>query len=259
MKNKIVISMLGLGLLLGGCSEDTTKVEDKVTEDKIAEDTSQVIEGTVESFSSDEKVINIDGETYDISRIDNIDELLTAEEVSVEFETEEDIKYVTSFQVLKTKSSAVETPVTQEAKGTFVGWVDNHAVALNVNGEERTFQTTWYENEDDFNHIAENDSVSFEYLQENDMYYITKILIGEESSVAEIDATGTFIGWADNHTVMIDENGEEVSYQTTKMEEYAKENNVATGQIDAINEGEEVSFTFLEESDVKYLVTIQTK
>lgn len=263
MKKRIIIPMLGLGLLLGGCSEDTSAVEENpVQEEQVVEDTSEVVEvveGVVESYSSDEKVINIDGETYDISRLENTEELSTADEVSIEFETEGNTKYATSFEVLKTKSSAVETPVTQTAKGTFVGWVDNHAVAINVDGEEMTFQTSWYENEDDFNNIAENDSIGFDYVQENDVYYITKISIGEESSVAELDATGTFIGWADNHTVLIDENGEEISYQTTKMEDYASENGLVAGRIDLINEGESVTFTYLEESNIKYLLTIEQK
>lgn len=259
MRNKVVISMLGLGLLLGGCAEETTKIEDNpVQEDKIVEDTSEVAEGVVENYSSDELMINIDGETYDISRLDNIEELSTAEEVSIEYVTEENTKYATSFQVLKTKSTAVETPVTQEAKGAFVGWVDNHAIAINVDGDEMIFQTTWYENEDDFNNIADNDTVSFEFVQENDIYYITKILIGEESSVAELDATGTFIGWADTHTVLIEENGKEVSYQTTKMEDYASENGLPSGQIDAIIDGQEVAFTFSDENDVKYLLSIES-
>lgn len=261
MKKSLVISMLGLGLILGGCSEESNKVADNQvdTEDKIVEDISEVAEGVVESYSSDEMMINIDGETYDISRLDNIDELSTAEEVSIQYVTEENVKYATNFEVLKTKTSAVETPVTQEAKGTFVGWADNHAVAINVDGEEIIFQTSWYENEDDFNHIAENDTVSFEFVQENEVYYITKILIGEESSIAELDSTGTFIGWGDSHSVVIEENGEEVTYQTTKMEEYAVNNGLTSGQVDTINDGEEVAFTFSEENDVKYLLSIESK
>lgn len=260
MKTKLVISMLGLGLVLGGCSQETSKVEDKpITEDKIVEDTSQVVQGNVDSFSSDEKLIKVVGETYDISRIEDIDALSTAAEVSINYVIEDDVKYATSFEVLKTKQSAVETPVTQEAKGTFVGWVDTHAVAINVDGEEKVFQTTWYESEEDFNNIAENDTIGFEYIQENETYYITKISIGEASTLAEVDASGTFVGWADNHTVMIEENGEEVSYQTDKMEEYATENDLSNNQIDSINDGEEVTYTYLDGDNVKYLLTISVK
>lgn len=260
MKNKLLISILGLSVILGGCSEEVSEKEDTpVSEEEVTENTSEVIEGVVENYSSDEKIINIQGETYDFSRVENAEELATAEEISIEYVTEENVNYITSFQVLKTKTNSVETPVTQEARGTFVGWSDVHAIAINVNDEEMIFQTTWFENEDELNNIAENDTVNFEYVEEEGIYYITKMLIGEDSSLAEFDATGTFIGWADNHTVLMDESGEEVSYQINRMDDYAKENNLTVGQINQINDGAEVSFTYTEDEGVRYLLSIEGK
>ncbi|MFV0390454.1 MAG: hypothetical protein ACK5KP_00990, partial [Paludibacteraceae bacterium] len=213
MYKKLLISVLGMGLLLSACSED--KNDSPVSEETITENATNEIEGVVESFSSEEQMIKVNGETYDVSRIEDIDELKSAEEIKIEFVTEDNINYATNFKVLKTKSTAVETPVTQEANGTFVGFADTNSVAINVDGEELIYQTSWIENEDELTNITENDTLNFEYVEENDVLYITKVLIGEQSSVAELYGKGTFIGYADNHTVMIEEEGTEVSYQTT--------------------------------------------
>lgn len=261
MKKGLVISTLGLGLILGGCSEDTTKVvednpiveENNIEDNQVVEENNteaveqeeQSVQGEFEGYEND-TVITVYGQEYDISRIDVPEEVKENDEVEVTYIEEDGVNYATSVQVLQASSDSIA----YEATGTFVGWSDVHTVAITVDGNEMTFQTAEYEHEDALQNVAENDTISFEYYTKDGMNFITDVTIGEESASAELDAAGTLIGWADVHTVLIEEDGQETSYQTDKVD---------VEQVNSINDGEEVTFTYEEDGGVRYLLSIELK
>ncbi len=215
---KKVTGFMGVALLAGsllaGCSADSEKV---VPEEEVPEET--VTPSVAEEANQETE------------KTEKIEEAETAE-------TTKDMKEQTN-TVNNEPNEPAEEPAA-EATGTFNGIADPHTVEIEVNGEPAAYQVeAGGEAMAKFEAMEAGESVTFVYTENGEQLVINEVKTAAHKAE---EATGTFNGIADPHTVEIEVNGEPTAYQVEAGSE-------AMAKFETMEAGESVTFVYMEHGE----------